>query len=329
MSNVHEHSPEDRHDHDHDHEEHGGHDHHHDHGANLESATRDQKRAFAIGVVLNLAFCIGEAFVGYFSNSMALIADAGHNFTDVIGLALAWVALLASTWRGGGRFTYGLKRSSIIAAFINGSLLMVSCVFLVWECVARFFHPEPVRTLPLIITALLGIVVNGYTAWLFMKGSKDDINVRGAFLHLAADAAVSLGVALSGVVIYYTRLNWIDSLVSLLIVGVIIQTTWSLLTESLMQLVDAVPRHIDIEKVRAFLLKIPGVSQLHDLHVWNIGTNLTALSAHVGSKDVLLTINSIHEATHELRDTYKIAHPTIQVEPDDSGCEQKDCGPNS
>ncbi|MEO8206613.1 MAG: cation diffusion facilitator family transporter [Chthoniobacterales bacterium] len=317
MAEQHEHSHAD-------HEE-AGHHHDHHHAPSLESATADQKRAFALGVGLNLAFCIIEAFIGFFSNSMALLADAGHNFCDVIGLTLAWVALLVSAWNGGKRFTYGFKRSSILAAFINGALLLVSCVWLVWESMNRLFHPEPIRSLPLIITALVGIVINGYTAWLFAKGSKDDINVRGAFLHLAADAAVSLGVAISGVIIYYTHYEWIDSLVSLLIVGVILKSTWSLLGESLMQLFDAVPRHVKMEDVHSFLLKIPGVEKIHDLHIWNIGTNLTALSAHVTSTDVLLTTQHLPEASHTLQETYKIAHPTIQVEPQDSDCGQTTC----
>jgi cobalt-zinc-cadmium efflux system protein len=331
MSSVHRHThdgheedPGDEHEHgDH---EHGGHDHHHG-PSNLATATQAQKRAFALGVGLNLAFCIVEAFVGFFSNSMALLADAGHNFCDVIGLALAWIALLVSGLSAAGRFTYGFKRSSILAAFVNAILLLVSCVWLVWESFTRLFHPQPVQSVPLIITALVGIGINGYTAWLFTKGSKDDINVRGAFLHLAADAAVSLGVALSGVVIFFTHFEQIDSIVSLLIVGVILKTTWSLLGESLMQLFDAVPQHVNLEEVRALLLKTPGVTKIHDLHVWNIGTSLTALSAHVSSSDVLATSREIHEISHILQEKHRIGHPTIQVEPEDEeDCEQIQCG---
>jgi cobalt-zinc-cadmium efflux system protein len=270
--------------------------------------------AFKLGIGLNLGFCIAEAAIGLLASSMSLVADAVHNFTDVIGLMLAWIALLLGERGSFGRFTFGLKKFSILAAFLNGVFLVVTSFFLAWESIERIEHPVPVSGWAMAAVAGIGIGVNGFTAWLFSRGSKTDINVRGAFLHMLADAIISLGVVISGVAVSLTGLTWIDPIVGLVIVGVILKSTWSLLVESVMQLFDAVPASVNAANVRSWLAALPGVSEVHDLHIWNVGTNLTALSIHLvvpepGNNDALLL-----EARRTLKERFRIDHPTIQIE---------------
>lgn len=229
----------------------------------------------------------------------------------------------AALRRGSGRFTYGFKRGTVLAAFANGLLLLVSCLFLAWESINRFFHPEPVHGLPLVLAAGAGILVNAYTAWLFTKTSRNDINARGAFIHLAADAAVSVGVVISGFLIMRTGSPWIDPVAGLLIVGVILKGTWGLLLESVLQLFDGVPSHISIEDVRSFLNELPGVESVHDLHVWNLSTSLTACSAHLRVTGETDRDSLLIKATEGLREKFAIRHPTIQLEGE--ACAQE-CG---
>lgn len=270
-------------------------------------------RAFAIGIVLNLAFVGIEAGYGLIAHSLALVADAGHNLSDVLGLVLAWVAAALGSRRPTARHTYGLGRSSILAALANATLLLIAVGAIALEAVRRFGEPGPVASGTVIWVAAVGIVVNGVTAMLFHSGREHDLNVRGAFLHMAADAAVSVGVVISGIIIGATGWLWMDPVISLVIVAVIVAGTWGLLRDSVNLALDAVPEGVDSNEVHRYLAGLPGVSEVHDLHVWGMSTTETALTAHLirpaGSDDAILA-----EATRELHDRFGIEHSTIQVE---------------
>ncbi len=269
--------------------------------------------AFAIGIVLNLAFVAVEAFYGWQIDSLALLADAGHNLSDVIGLVLAWGGALAGRLRPDARHTYGFKRASILAAFLNALLLLVAMGSLAWEAVHRLQAPQPVQGVTIMVVAAIGIVVNTATALLFMRGREKDLNIRGAFLHMAADALVSAGVVVAGGLALAFGWAWLDPVVSLLIAAVIVWGTWSLFRQSLHLLFDGVPDHVDLHAVRSLLQGLPGVAQVHDLHVWAMGTNEVALTAHLvmprgGGDDAFL-----QHASHELHDHFEIRHVTLQV----------------
>lgn len=246
------------------------HDHDHDHGSarGHAHATKDFGKAFAIGITLNLAFVATEAVYGWLANSLALLADAGHNLSDVLGLVLAWGATVLVRRLPTKRRTYGLRRSSILASLINAVLLLLAVGAIAWEAIGRFRHPEPVAGGTVMAVAAVGIVINGITAWLFATGSKTDVNIRGAFLHMAADAAVSLGVVLAALAMLATGWHWLDPAVSLAIVVVITLGTWGLLRDSVNLAMDAVPAHIDPAAVEDFLANLPGVVAVHDLHIW-------------------------------------------------------------
>jgi cobalt-zinc-cadmium efflux system protein len=305
----HAHDHHDHHDHDHAHGHHHGHGHHgHSH------APKDFGRAFALGTALNLGFVLIEAAAGLITHSLALLADAGHNLSDVLGLLLAWGAVVLAKRAPSARRTYGLRKGTILASLGNAALLLVAVGAIAWEAVRRFATPEPIQTGPVMIVAAIGIVINTATALMFMKGSKDDLNVRGAFLHMAADAAVSAGVVVAALAMAFTGWLWLDPVVSLGIVAVIVLGTWGLLRDSLDMALDATPRGIDTAKVRDWLAARPGVSEVHDLHIWAMSTTETALTAHVvrpldGSHDQFL-----HDACAELASKFKIGHVTIQVE---------------
>jgi cobalt-zinc-cadmium efflux system protein len=270
-------------------------------------------RAFAIGIVLNLAFVAIEAGYGLLANSLALVADAGHNLSDVLGLVLAWVAVVLGRRLPTRRHTYGLGRSSILAALANATLLLIAVGAIALEAVRRFNDPAPIATGTVIWVAGVGIVVNGVTALLFHAGRKHDLNVRGAFLHMVADAAVSLGVVVSGIVIGLTGWSWIDPVTSLVIVVVIVAGTWGLLRDSVNLALDAVPEGVDSDAVHRYLAGLPGVTAVHDLHIWGMSTTETALTAHLvraaGADDALLT-----GAAAALHDNFGIEHCTIQIE---------------
>lgn len=270
--------------------------------------------AFAVGIVLNTAFVVIEAGYGIASNSMALLADAGHNLSDVLGLLLAWGASVLVKRAPTKRYTYGLLGSSILAALFNAIFLLIAVGAIGWEAIQRFSVPEPVAGKTVMIVAAIGIAINGLTAWLFASGAKDDINIRGAFLHMAADAMVSAGVVLAGLVILYTGWLWLDPLVSLVIVAVIVWGTWSLLRDSLAMSLNAVPPGIDAEAVQKYLEERPGVSALHDLHIWPMSTTEIALTAHLVMPKGHPGDDFLTDLAHELEHRFKIAHPTIQIE---------------
>jgi cobalt-zinc-cadmium efflux system protein len=305
--------------HDHDHGHHHGHGHHHHHH---HPAPDGSSRAFALAVGLNALFVVIEFAYGFIANSTALMADAGHNLSDVLGLLLAWGAAVLAKSAPNGRYTYGLRSSSILAALGNSLLLMVACGAIALEAVQRFSQPAPVAGTTVSIVAAIGVLVNGFSAWLFMAGSKDDLNVRGAYQHMAADAAISLGVVVSGLAIMYTGWTWLDPLVSLAIVLMILAGTWSLLRESVQLMMAAVPAGVDAERVSQFLVERPGVSEVHDMHIWAISTTENALTAHVVMPGGYPGDKVIDEMVDQLRSDFSIHHCTLQVEEGttDHGC---------
>ncbi len=286
-----------------------GHGHHHHH-----HAPANFGRAFLIGIVLNTGFVVAEAVCGWWAGSLSLIADAGHNLSDVLGLVLAWVASVMAHRSATARRTYGWKRSSILAALANALLLLVSVGVIIWEAVGRLARPAPVEAGVMMAVAAVGIGVNAATALLFMRGSKSDLNIRGAFLHMAADAAVSLGVVIAGLVIALTGLMWLDPAVSLVIALLIIVSTWGLFREAFNLAVDAVPEAVEPAAVRAWLLARLRVVEVHDLHIWGVSTTETALTAHLvvaGDRREDALVGEIQEGLHE---RFEITHATLQIE---------------
>jgi cobalt-zinc-cadmium efflux system protein len=276
-------------------------------------APADFGRAFVIGIVLNTVFVVFEVVYGSLAKSLALVADAGHNASDVLGLLLAWGAYLVAKRRPSQKHTYGLRRSSILAALTNAVLLLIALGVIVWEAVHRLAQPAPVAGGTVIWVAALGIAVNGVTAYLFASGRKGDLNLRGAFQHMFADALVSAGVVVSGLVILLTGWNWLDPAVSLVLAAVILSGTWGLLRESLDLALDAVPEGVELSEVKSFLTAQPGVSGVHDLHVWGMSTTETALTAHLvvpgGLRD-----EDLQHLRHELHEHFGVEHATLQIE---------------
>ncbi|MCP5379337.1 MAG: cation transporter [Novosphingobium sp.] len=293
---------------------HHDHTHSHGHGHAHSHAPADFGRAFAIGVVLNSGFVAVEAIYGWIAGSMALIADAGHNLSDVLCLLIAWAASVAARRPPSARFTYGLKSGSILAAMANAALLLVALGMILIETLRRLWQPAPVEGETVMIVAAIGIAINTATALLFMRGRKHDINIRGAFLHMAADALVSAGVVLAGLLIVLTGRLWIDPLTSLVIVAVIAWGTWGLLKDSVAMALLAVPAGIDEGAVRHFLLSRAGVHSVHDLHIWPMSTTETALTAHLVMPGGHPGDGFLHELAHQLEATFGIHHATLQVE---------------
>ena len=298
----------------------GGHDHQHDHGPSHAHHHGHQHagpgrfdRAFAIGIALNLAFVAIEAYYGWRIDSLALLADAGHNLSDVAGLVLAWGGALAGRLRPDVRHTYGWKRASILAAFVNALLLLVAMGSLSWEALQRLQSPQPTEGLTVMAVAGVGIVVNTVTALLFLRGREKDLNIRGAFLHMAADALVSLGVVIAGGLALWMGWDWIDPVVSLLIAAVIVWGTWSLFRQSLHLLFDGVPDRVDLHAVRKLLESLPGVARVHDLHVWAMGTSQVALTAHLVMPEGHADDAFLESATTRLHSDFDIEHVTLQV----------------
>lgn len=258
-------------------------------------------------------FVVVEFFYGFLANSTALMADAGHNLSDVLGLMLAWGAAILAKRQPNGRYTYGLRSSSMLAALFNSMLLMAACGAIAWEAVQQLLHPAPVVGLTVSVVAGVGILVNGFSAWLFMAGSKDDINIRGAYLHLAADAAISLGVLLAGLAVMYTGWRWLDPMVSIAIVVLIGYSTWLLLRESLRLVMAAVPDNVDADKVSAYLGSRAGVSEVYDLHIWAMSTTETALTAHLVMPAGYPGDQQLDAIAQGLKDEYAIHHSTLQV----------------
>lgn len=287
----------------------------HGHAHGRAHASHGIDRAMAIGVALNVGFVIVEAAFGVLAGSLALIADAGHNASDVLGLLLAWGADYLARRPPTRKYTWGLRRSTIYAAFLNAVLLLVACGGILWEAWHRFTEPSPVAGPTMIVVALVGVVINTLTALLFMRGHHD-ANIRGAFLHMAADAAISLGVVIAGIAILFTGLAWIDPVVSILITLVIVVGTWGLFSESVDLALDAVPRGIDIDTVEGALAGLPGVAAVHDLHVWGPSTSETSLTVHLAVSQEADYREVLAEAEQVLRDRFRIAHTTIQIERD-------------
>ena len=288
---------------------HHGHAHDHDHPAAL-----DHGRAFAIAIALNSVFVVVEFAYGFIANSTALMADAGHNLSDVLGLALAWGAAILGKRTPSMRYTYGLRSSSMLAALSNAMLLMVACGAIGWEAARQLLNPQPVDGMTVSVLAGIGIAVNGISAWLFMAGSKHDLNIRGAYLHLAADAAISLGVLVAGVLVLWTGWFWLDPLVSIAIVLLIMLGTWALLRASLHMMMAGVPVDIDAAKVEQFLKEVPGVSDVHDLHIWSMSTTETALTAHLVIPGGYPGDAIIDDIDLQLQRQFSIGHCTLQVE---------------
>lgn len=302
-----------------------GHSHHHGHGHGHGHGHAhgpvDYGPAFAIGVVLNLAFVGLEAVAGVLSGSMALIADAGHNLSDVLSLALAWGASVLAKRPPAGRFTYGFKSSTILAALANAGLLLVAIGGIAFETLYRMGEPPAVEGRTMIIVAGIGILINAGTAMLFLRGRKHDVNIRGAFLHMAADALVSLGVVVAGALILWTGARWIDPATSLVIVAVIGWGTWGLLKDSLKLALNAVPGHIDEAAVRTHLASLPGVTAVHDLHIWPMSTTEAALTAHLVIPSGHPGDAFLRSLAHDLAHAHGIAHATVQVETSRENCE--------
>ena len=287
--------------------------HHHHHAA------PDYNRAFAVGVALNLAFVVVEAFYGIMAGSLALLTDAGHNLSDVLGLLLAWGASALAARKPSSRRTYGYSRATILASLASGLLLLAAVGAITWEAIGRFMEPAVPSGKTMMIVAGIGVVINTVTALFFFSGKDHDLNIRGAYLHMAADAAVSLGVVVSGAVILKFGFAWVDPVISLAIAAVIFLSTWDLMRDSANLAVDAVPRNVDPEEVRSYLLDLPGVSGMHDLHIWAMSTTDVALTAHLVMPDPPSNDAFLTEVAEMLHHDHGINHATIQIERGDAG----------
>jgi cobalt-zinc-cadmium efflux system protein len=321
---AHDHSGHDHHDH----HDHGGNDHAHKHGRDHAGhghgghghshAPKDFGRAFAIGVILNFGFVLVEAGAGVWSHSLALMADAGHNLSDVLALLLAWGATVLAKRAPSARRTYGMRKATILASLTNAVLLLVAVGVIASESVRRLMEPSQVQTLPVMITAGIGVVINTLTALMFMRGH-DDLNVKGAFMHMAADAAVSLAVVVGAAVMMISGgLTWLDPALSLGIAVVIVLGTWGLLRDSVNLALDAVPRGIDVDAVKRWLGELPGVTDVHDLHIWAMSTTETALTVHLTRPTNLDADAFLHSACETLERRFGIGHCTLQVETGDA-----------
>lgn len=295
---------------------HGGHDHHH-HGHSHTPANFG--RTFAIATALNVALVIAQVVYGLWANSLALLADAGHNFGDVAGLVMAWVAFAIADWRPSSRFTYRMRAASILSALFNGVILLVATAFIVWEAAHRFYAPEPVAAGPVIVVAVVAIIINGVSAWLLSRGSQSDLNMRGAFLHMLADAGVSVAVVIAASGIMLTGWQWLDPAVSLLISLVILIGTWRLLRDSLRLALNAAPRNIDPTDVQRYLEGLPEVRSAHDLHIWAMSTTETALTCHLVTPGGHPGDAFLRRIADELHHRFNIRHTTVQIELENSG----------
>ena len=307
------------HDHGHAHGTSHAHDHGHAHGPGGHvHAPASFGAAFAVGIALNAGFVVAEAAFGVLSNSVALLADAGHNLSDVLGLAVAWTAAVLARRVPTRRFTYGLRGSSILAALFNAVVLLVAVGGIAWEAVLRLLAPEPVAGMTVMAVAAAGIAVNGFTAWLFARGRAGDLNIRGAYLHMMSDAAISLGVVVAAFVIWSSGWAWLDPLVSLAIVVAVVWATWALLRDSIALSMAAVPAGIDPDAIGRLLDAAPGVASVHDLHIWAMSTTEVALTAHLVMPAGHPGDASLRALADELAQCYGIGHATLQVETDDA-----------
>lgn len=280
--------------------------HHHSHSISISTA-------FKTGIVINMAFIAVESYFGIRSNSVALLADAGHNFSDVITLLFSWFAILLSRLKPSIRFTYGLRRTTIISALINTLLLIAAVYFIIMAAISKFRVHTDVHSTTVIIVAAIGILINAFTAWLFVKDKDSDLNIKSAFFHFIADAFVSLGVVAGGIIITFTGLQWVDPLISLLVAAFILYNTYDLLIESINLVLDAVPRNINLAQIQEYLLSHEEVESIHDLHVWALSTSETALTVHLVTNDIP-DKNFVNKLTNDLEQTFNIHHSTIQIE---------------
>jgi cobalt-zinc-cadmium efflux system protein len=294
--------------------------HEHNHSPTHLQGPVSYRKAFAIGIALNLTYVAAEALFGLLTHSLSLVADAGHNLSDVLSLLLAWGASEFGQTKPSERFTYGLRSSSILASLANAILLLIAIGAIAWEAIQRFGHPQEIPGTTIMAVAGVGVLVNAATALLFMSGRHRDLNIKGAFLHMAADAGVSLGVVFAGLAIQLTRLYWIDPLMSLVIVVVIAIGTWGLLRESVKYALHAVPEGVDLEKVQNYLAALPNVTAVHDLHIWPMSTTQTALTAHLEMPDGSDGDEFLHHVCQHLRDEFQIEHCTIQIEQNAKAC---------
>ncbi len=283
------------------------HSHHH-------PAPKNYTMAFAVGTALNVVFVIVEAIFGFLSNSLALIADAGHNLGDVLALLLSWGATYLAQRKPTRTKTYGLRRGTILAAFISSLILLMTMSIVAWEAIGRFNNAYEVNSMTIIIVAAIGVVINTITALLFFSSQHEDLNIKAAFIHMAADAGVSLGVVIAGIAIMLTGLLWIDPAISLVIVVVIVISTWSVFRDSFNLALDGVPKGIDVDEVKEFILQQDGISEVHDLHIWAMSTTQVALTAHLVRDSKIIDDGFLHQLSKELQDKFNIIHPTIQIE---------------
>ena len=319
MAHAHAHNHDHHgHGHSHGHGGHGGHGHSHAHGGH-HHAPADFGRAFLIGIILNTAFVLIEAGAGLFYGSMALIADAGHNLSDVLALALAWIAAIAAKRPPQGRFTYGYKSSTILAALANALLLAVAIGAILFETVHRMMNPVEPQGMAMMVVAGIGIAINAFTAMLFVRGQKD-INIRGAYLHMMADALVSVGVVVAGLAILLTGLVWIDAAVTFVILAVIGWSTWGLARDSVAMGLLAAPAGIDLAAVRQHLASLEGVAAVHDLHVWPMSTTEVALTAHLVMPGRPASDRFLREVAASLETAFGVHHATLQIESGDDPC---------
>lgn len=325
MAHAHAHNHDHGHGHAHRHD-HGGHAHGHAHGHH-HHAPADFGRAFLIGIVLNTGFVVVEAVAGFLYGSMALVADAGHNLSDVLALALAWIAAIAARRPASGRFTYGYKSSTILAALANALLLAIAIGAILFETFHRLMEPQAPQGMAMIVVAGIGIAINALTAMLFMRG-QNDLNIRGAYLHMVADALVSVGVVLAGLAILLTGLAWIDAVVSLGILAVIAWGTWGLARDSVAMGLNAAPANIDLGEVRRHLAGLDGVAAVHDLHVWPMSTTETALTAHLVMPQRPASDSFLHDVAASLAARFGVDHATIQIESGETPCSHP-CGAHS
>ncbi|HTH82471.1 MAG TPA: cation diffusion facilitator family transporter [Mucilaginibacter sp.] len=309
------------HSHSHDHSHGFGH-HHHDHTPKLDHLNA----AFIWGIILNSAFVVIEVIAGLITGSLSLLTDAGHNLSDVVGLALALLAFKLTKVGSNSNYTYGYKRSTILVSFFNAVILVASIGVIAYEAIIRFMHPQVIEGGTVAWVSLIGIGINAFTAWLFVKDKDSDLNVKGAYMHMAMDAVVSLGVVIAGIIIYFTKLYWIDSAVSLIIAIVILRGTWSLLKDSLRLEMDGVPKEMNLTKIKNELLKAKGVVDIHHMHVWALSTTENALTAHlvIQPADLHLFDSIKQDLRHRLQHL-DINHSTFEPEFADEKCDEPDC----
>jgi len=314
------------HNHEHNHE----HDHNHDHGHHHHhqvSAADAASGTFIIGIILNAGYVVAEVIAGLYSHSMALLSDAGHNLGDVLGLALSLFAFRLAKVRPTQSFTYGYKKTTIMAALINAVILLIGIGVLGYESISRLWHPAPIQGGLIAWVAAIGIIINGTSALLFFRNKDHDLNTKGAYLHLLMDTIVSFGVVITGIVIHYTNWNWLDPVISIVVLAVILFSTWSLLTNSLRLSLDAVPDNVDMDEITDIIKRVPGVEDIHHIHVWAMSTTENALTTHL-VLDASMSFDKKMQVVHQIKDElyhHHVQHATIELESAEIPCLDADC----